>query len=261
MDLELDGNAALVTASTSGLGLASAKALAAAGANVALCGRSADTLDAARETVAGVGTGDVLAVEADITDGDDVERLVDETVAAFGGLDHLVTSAGGPPSGPFLDIAEEEWYAAYDLLVMSVVRTLTATHPHLEASDAGTWVAITSTSVAEPIEGLVLSNAVRRGVTGVVDTVAREFAPDIRANAVLPGSHETPRIEELVEAGVERGEYDSYEEGLADWSDGIPLERVGEPRELGDAVAFLSSARASFITGAALPVDGGTLRG
>jgi NAD(P)-dependent dehydrogenase (short-subunit alcohol dehydrogenase family) len=261
MDLELDDNAALVTASTSGLGLASAEALAAAGANVAICGRSADTLDAARETVAAAGTGDVLAIEADITDGDDIDRLVDETVAEFGGLDHLVTSAGGPPSGPFLDTAEEEWYAAYDLLVMSVVRTLSAAHPHLDASDAGTWVAITSTSVAEPIAGLVLSNAVRRGVTGVVDTVAREFAPDIRANAVLPGSHETPRIEELVEAGVERGEYDSYEEGLADWSDGIPLERVGDPHELGDAVAFLSSARASFITGTALPVDGGTLRG
>ncbi|GAA0458387.1 SDR family oxidoreductase [Halococcus dombrowskii] len=261
MDLELDDNAALVTASTSGLGLASAEALAAAGVNVAICGRSADKLDAARETVAAAGAGDVLAIEADITDGDDIDRLVDETVAEFGGLDHLVTSAGGPPSGPFLDTAEEEWYAAYDLLVMSVVRTLTAAHPHLEESDAGTWVAITSTSVAEPIEGLVLSNAVRRGVTGVVDTVAREFAPDIRANAVLPGSHETPRIEELVEAGVERGEYDSYEEGLADWSDGIPLERVGDPRELGDAVAFLSSARASFITGTALPVDGGTLRG
>jgi NAD(P)-dependent dehydrogenase (short-subunit alcohol dehydrogenase family) len=260
MDLELDGNAALVTASTSGLGLASAEALAAAGANVAICGRSADKIDAARETVA-AGTGDVLAIEADITDGDDIDRLVTETVAEFGGLDHLVTSAGGPPSGPFLDTAEEEWYAAYDLLVMSVVRTLSAAYPHLEASDAGTWVAITSTSVAEPIEGLVLSNAVRRGVTGVVDTVAREFAPDIRANAVLPGSHETPRIEELVEAGVERGEYKNNEEGLADWSDGIPLERVGDPRELGDAVAFLSSARASFITGAALPVDGGTLRG
>jgi len=261
MDLELDGNTALVTASTSGLGLASAKALAAEGANVAICGRDTDRLDGARETVAGVGTGDVLAVEADITNADDIERFVDETVAEFGGLDHLVTSAGGPPSGTFLDIPEDEWYAAYDLLVMSVVRALSAAHPHLEASDAGTWVAITSTSVSEPIEGLVLSNAVRRGVTGVVDTVAREFAPEIRANAVLPGSHETPRIEELVEAGVERGEYDSYEEGLADWSDGIPLERVGDPRELGDAVTFLSSARASFITGTALPIDGGTLRG
>jgi 3-oxoacyl-[acyl-carrier protein] reductase len=261
MDFELDGNAALVTASTSGLGLASAEALAAEGVDVTICGRDGDRLDAARETVEVAGSGDVLAVQADITDGEDIERLVEETVETFGRLDHLVTSAGGPPSGEFLDIPEEEWYAAYDLLVMSVVRTLSAAHPHLEASDAGTWVAITSTSVSEPIEGLVLSNAVRRGVTGVVDTVAREFAPAIRANAVLPGSHETPRIEELVEAGVERGEYDSYEEGLADWSDDIPLERVGDPRELGDAVAFLSSARASFITGTALPVDGGTLRG
>ncbi|WP_049998056.1 SDR family oxidoreductase [Halococcus sediminicola] len=261
MDFELDGNTALVTASTSGLGLASAEALAEEGANVAICGRDGDRLDAARETVAGAGTGDVLAVQADITDGDDIERLVAATVDELGGLDHLVTSTGGPPSGAFLDIPEDEWYAAYDLLVMSVVRTLSAAHPHLAASDAGTWVAITSTSVREPIEGLVLSNAVRRGVTGVVETVAREFAPAIRANAVLPGSHETPRIEELVEAGVERGEYSSYDEGLADWSDSIPLERVGDPRELGDAVAFLSSARASFITGTALPVDGGSLRG
>jgi NAD(P)-dependent dehydrogenase (short-subunit alcohol dehydrogenase family) len=261
MDFELDGNAALITASTSGLGLASAEALAAEGADVTLCGRDGDRLDEARETVEAAGSGDVLAVQADITDAEDIERLVDETVDTFGGLDHLVTSAGGPPSGEFLDIPEEEWYAAYDLLVMSVVRTLSAAHPHLEESAAGTWVAITSTSVSEPIEGLVLSNAVRRGVTGVVDTVAREFAPAIRANAVLPGSHETPRIEELVEAGVERDDYDTYDEGLADWSDGIPLERVGDPRELGDAVAFLSSARASFITGTALPVDGGTLRG
>lgn len=260
MEFELDGNAALVTASTSGLGLASAEALAAEGANVTICGRDEDRLDEARETVAEAGSGEVLAVQADITDPDDIENLVSETVEAFGSLDHLVTSAGGPPSGAFLDIPEEEWYAAYDLLVMSAVRTVTKAQPHLEASDAGTWVAITSTSVREPIEGLVLSNAVRRGVTGLVKTVAREFAPAVRANAVLPGSHETPRIEELVEAGVERGEYDSYDEGLADWSDGVPLERVGDPRELGDAVVFLSSARASFITGTALPVDGGTLQ-
>ncbi len=257
MDLEIEGNAALVTASTSGLGLASAKTLAAEGANVTICGRDEDRLAEARETVNSAGTGDVLAVQADITDPDNIGNLVSETVAEFGGLDHLVTSAGGPPSGAFLDIPEEEWYAAYDLLVMSAVRTLTEAYPSLEESDAGTWVAITSTSVREPIEGLVLSNAVRRGVIGLVKTVAREFAPEIRANAVLPGSYETPRIEGLVEAGVERGEYEDYEEGLADWSSGIPLDRVGDPRELGEVVAFLSSARASYITGTALAVDGG----
>lgn len=257
MDLELDGDTALLTASTSGLGLASAKVLAREGANVAICGRDSDRLETAAKAVDDAGPGDVLGVRADITDPDAIEELVDETVDAFGSLDHLVTSAGGPPSGAFLDLPTEEWYAAYDLLVMSAVRTLTAAHPHLAESDAGTWVAITSTSVREPIEGLVLSNAVRRGVIGLVKTVAREFAPEIRSNAVLPGSHETPRIEGLVEAGVERGEYDSYEEGLADWSSGIPLDRVGDPRELGEAVAFLSSSRASYITGTALPVDGG----
>jgi NAD(P)-dependent dehydrogenase (short-subunit alcohol dehydrogenase family) len=260
MDLGLAEETALVTASTSGLGLASATALAGEGANVAICGRDEERLDAARETVAAAGPGAVLAVRADITDPDTVTALVAETVERFGGLDHLVTSAGGPPSGPFLDTDDADWEAAYDLLVLSAVRTLREAHSRLEASDAGTWTAITSTSVREPIEGLVLSNAVRRGVVGLVKTVAREFAPEIRANAVLPGPHETPRIEELVEASVERGEYDSYEAGLNDWASDVPLGRVGEPRELGETVAFLSSDRASFVTGTALPVDGGRTR-
>jgi len=143
---------------------------------------------------------------------------------------------------------------------MSAVRTLRAARPHLTDSDAGTVTCITSTSVREAIDGLVLSNAVRRTVIGLVKTVSREWAPDVRANAVLPGAHETARIEELVEAALERGEYDSYDEGVADWADDIPLDRIGDPRELGDVVAFLSSERASFVNGAALPVDGGRLR-
>jgi NAD(P)-dependent dehydrogenase (short-subunit alcohol dehydrogenase family) len=201
MDLGLAEETALVTASTSGLGLASATALAGEGANVAICGRDEERLDAARETVAAAGPGAVLAVRADITDPDTVTALVAETVERFGGLDHLVTSAGGPPSGPFLDTDDADWEAAYDLLVLSAVRTLREAHSRLEASDAGTWTAITSTSVREPIEGLVLSNAVRRGVVGLVKTVAREFAPEIRANAVLPGPHETPP-----DRGARRGE-------------------------------------------------------
>ncbi|MCF2208600.1 SDR family oxidoreductase, partial [Halobacterium salinarum] len=120
---------------------------------------------------------------------------------------------------------------------------------------------ITSTSVSEPIEGLVLSNAVRRGVVGLAKTVAREWAPDVRANVVQPGPHETARIEELVSAAVARGEADSYEAGLAGWSEEVPLDRLGEPSELGDVVAFLASDRASFVTGASVPVDGGRLWG
>ncbi|MFC6731039.1 MULTISPECIES: SDR family oxidoreductase [unclassified Haladaptatus] len=260
MDFGIAGDSALVTASTSGLGLASAVALAEEGCDVAICGRDADRLAKAEERVGGAGRGTVLAVEADITDPDHVAAFVAQTVDEFGGLDHVVTSAGGPPSGPFLDTQERDWYAAYDLLVMSAVWTAKEAHPHLAKSGAGTFVAITSTSVREAIEGLVLSNAVRSAVIGLVKTLSREFAPDVRVNAVLPGAHETSRIQDLIQQSLDRGEIASYEEGLAEWSANIPLGRIGDPRELGDVVAFLSSERSSFVNGVALPVDGGRLR-
>ncbi|MFC6863338.1 SDR family oxidoreductase [Halomicroarcula sp. GCM10025817] len=259
MDLELEGNVVLCTAATSGLGLASAESFAREGAHVAVCGTTPEHVEAARERLGETGDGDVLAVEADITDRDEVEAFVEETVETLGGLDHVVTSAGGPGPGPFLETTEREWYTAFDLLVMSVVWTTRFAYPYLRDSEAGTVVNITSRSVAEVIDDLVLSNAVRRAVIGLMKTQAREWGPAVRVNAVLPGSHETPRIEELVEAAVERGEYDSYEAGIAEWSD-APLGRVGQPEELGDVVAFLSSARASYVTGTALPVDGGSMR-
>jgi len=260
MDLNLAGDVALCTAATSGLGLASAESLAAEGADVIVCGRSESRLESARDRLEATGSGDVRAIQADITDPDHAEALVEETVETFGGLDHLVTSAGGPPSGSFLGTPADAWYDAYDLLVMSVVRITRAAHPHLVESDAGSIVNITSRSVREVIDDLVLSNAVRRAVIGLMQTQAREFAPDVRVNAVLPGAHETARIEELIEDAVERGEYDSYEAGYEDWGSDVPLGRIGEPRELGDVVTFLSSPRASFVTGAAVPVDGGSTR-
>jgi 3-oxoacyl-[acyl-carrier protein] reductase len=260
MDLALDGDAALVTAASSGLGKASAAALAREGANVVVCSRSEERIEAAAEEIRTDATGRVRPVPADITDPDDVDAVVEATVEQFGGLDHLVTSAGGPPSGPFLETTERDWYEAYDLLVMSVVRTLWTAHLHL-AAGTGTVTCITSTSVSEPIEGLVLSNAVRRGVVGLVKTVAREWAPDVRANVVMPGPHETPRITDLVESAVERGEYDDYEDGLADWAADVPLDRIGDPEEFGKVVAFLASDRAGFVNGASVPVDGGRLQG
>ncbi|WP_265108916.1 SDR family oxidoreductase [Halosolutus halophilus] len=260
MDLELDGNAALVTASSSGLGFASARAIAEEGANVTICGRDADRLDAARDELEETAEGDVLAVQADLTDPDDVSHLVSETVDAFGGLDHLVTSSGGPPSTTFLETDEQDWYQAYDLLVMSVVWTIEEAHPHLLDSADGTITCITSRTVREVADGLLLSNSVRRGVIGLVKTISREFAPEIRANAVLPGTIETSRIEELVEARVDRGTYDDYEAGLADMAGEIPMDRIGDPRELGEVVAFLSSPRASFVNGSEVPIDGGLLR-
>jgi len=260
MNLGIDGNAALVTASSSGLGKASAKALAAEGVSVVINGRDEQRLeDAVDEVREGAANGaDVVGVSADIAEEGEPERLVERTVEEFGGLDHLVTSAGGPPSGPFLETSDEDWYEAFDLLVMSVVRSVRAAEPHLRDGDGGTIVNITSRSVKEALDALVLSNSVRMSVIGLEKTLSKELAPDIRVNAVLPGAHETSRIQELVEQSVERGEYEDYEDGMDDWSAGVPLERVGETQELGDVVAFLSSDRASYLNGVAVPIDGGS---
>lgn len=260
MHLGLDGDAALCTAASSGLGLASAEALAEEGADVAICGTTPAHVETARERLDAAGEGRVRAVRADLTAVDEVTALVAETVDAFGGLDHLVTSAGGPPSGPFADMDDADWYDAYDLLVMSVVRTVREARPHLREGDGGTITAITSRTVRRVTDNLLLSNAVRRGVTGLIQTVAREFAPEIRANAVLPGSHETTRIEHLIEAAVDRGDVPDYEAGYEAWSGDVPLDRLGEPRELGDMVAVLASDRASYVTGAELVIDGGAMR-
>ena len=258
MDLQIEGNAALVTASSSGLGKASAKALASEGVDVVLNGRDEDRLADAEEAVEAVATGDVVTQPGDLTEPSDIEAMVERTVEEFGSLDHLVTSAGGPPSGSFLDTDDDDWYEAYDLLVMSAVRLAREAQPHLAAGDeTGTIVNITSRSVKEAIDDLVLSNSVRMGVIGLEKTLSKEFAPDIRANAVLPGPHETSRIQDLVEAAVERGDYDTYEEGLDNWA-GNPLERIGDPMELGDTVAFLSSPKSGFINGTAITIDGGT---
>jgi NAD(P)-dependent dehydrogenase (short-subunit alcohol dehydrogenase family) len=260
MNLGIDGNVALCTAASSGLGLASAETLAREGATVALCGQTESNLETAKRQVREAGDGEVLAVNADITDQAQVSAFVEQTVDRFGGIDHVVTSAGGVPSGPFTAQTSREWYDAYDMLVMSVVWTFEETYPHLRESDAGTAVAITSRTVQEVADDLVLSNAVRRGVVGLVKTLSREFAPEVRVNTVLPGPHETPRIEQLIEDAVERGDVEEYEEGYEDWASGVPLDRLGNPRELGDVVAFLSSERASYVNGAAVPVDGGALR-
>lgn len=250
-------NVALVAASSSGLGRASAAVLAEEDANVVLNGRDQDRLNEAVADLDTLGEGSVVGVTGDLTDREDAEALVAATVEEFGTIDHLVTSAGGPPSGPFMETDDEDWYHAFDLLVMSVVRLVREAAPQLQDGDSGTIVTITSRSVKEAIDSLVLSNSVRMSVVGLEKTLSQELAPDVRANAVLPGPHETSRIEDLVEQSVERGEYDSYNEGLAARAEGIPLERIGDPRELGEVVAFLCSPRSSYLNGVAIPVDGG----
>lgn len=257
--VNMDGNAALVTASSSGLGRAAADALAARGTNVVVNGRTKDSLDETAQELDERHPGTVVGCAGDLTELGDIKRLIERTTEEFGGLDHLVTSAGGPPNGEFLNTTDEDWYAAFDLLVMSVVRTVREAAPALRADDGGTIVAITSRSVKEAIPGLVLSNAVRMSVIGLGKTISREFAPEVRMNSVLPGPHETARSEQLHHDAVERGEFDSYEDAVADTAASIPLDRIGEPSELGEIVAFLSSEQSSFINGAAIPVDGGAI--
>lgn len=257
MDLGIEGNNALVSASSSGLGKAAATRLAEEGVNVMINGRDETRLEEAVSDVRETAKGTVVGHSADLTDAAEITSLVDRTVEEFGGIDHLVTNAGGPPSGPFLETTDEDWYQAFDLLVMSVVRLVRQSAEHLEAGNGGTIVSITSRSVKEAIPSLVLSNSVRMSVIGLEKTLSKELAPDVRANAVLPAPHETPRIKELVKQGVERGEYDDYQSGLKARGENVPLNRIGDPMELGDAVAYLCSERSSFINGVALPVDGG----
>jgi len=259
MDLDIDGEAAVVAASSSGLGKATARALAAEGADVLINGRDEDRLAGAADDIRADATGLVRTHAGDLTDPETPRAMIEDAVEAFGGLDHLVTNAGGPPSGPFGETTDEEWAAAFELLVMSAVRLVRASTPHLEAGDGGTIVMIASRSVKEAIDALVLSNSVRMGVVGLEKTLATELAPAVRTNAVLPGSHETPRIRDLIEEAIDRGEYPDYETGLADWSADVPLGEIGDPVEFGNAVAFLSSPRARYINGETLRIDGGSV--
>ena len=258
MDLDLEGDTALVTASSSGLGKASAMALAREGANVVINGRNADRLADAADEIRDVATGQVFTQPGDLTIKADIDTMIETAVSEFGGLDHLVTSAGGPPSGAFLETTDDDWYEAFDLLVMSVVRLVRKAEPHLSKNGGGTITNITSRSVKEALDSLVLSNSVRMSVIGLEKTLSRELAPEVRVNAILPGSHETSRIEDLVESAVERGEFDSYEEGMAARGESIPVGRIGDPMELGDTVAYLCSDRAGYISGQAIVLDGGS---
>lgn len=259
MDLDIEGNAALVTASSSGLGKASATALAREGVNVVLNGRAEDRLATAVEDVAAAATSEatVIGHAADLTNSTDIEGLVERPIQEFGGLDHLVTSTGGPPSGGFADTTDEDWYEAFDLLVMSVVRTVREAAPALAEGDGGTIVNITSRTVKEANSNIVLSSSVRMGVIGLEKVLSTELAPEIRANAVLPGSHETPRIRELMQDAVERGDFDTYEAAREDRAADIPVGFVGDPMDLGNAVAYLSSPKSRYLNGVAIPIDGG----
>jgi len=241
MDLGLKGRTAIVLGASSGMGLASAEALAAEGANVAMFARRRDVLEREAERIGG------LAVRGDVTSPRDLERLVDQTRAAFHGVDILVWNSGGPPPGRAEDLTVEAVEHAVELLLLPPVLLLRLLLPDLERSGSGRLIAITSIAVREPNENLVLSNIVRPGVTGWAKTLSRELGPKgITVNCVAPGRIDTPRLAQLYPDGP-------TEDEVSD----IPLRRWGTPQEFGDVVCFLASDRARYVSGVTLSVDGG----
>ena len=261
METGLGGRCAIVCAASKGLGRATAHALARDGAQIVMCARTEATLNAAADAVRAATGATVVPVVADLSRGDDVTRLVDEAVRALGGLDILVTNTGGPKSGPFESLTDADWSAAIESLLLSVVRLCRQAIPHMRRRGGGRIINVTSVSVKQPIEGLVLSNAIRAGVTGLSRTLANELAADnILVNCVAPGYTRTDRVIQLAEAAAAR-EGTSVEVVQRRTEDQIPLKRLGTPAEFGDVVAFLASGRASYITGTTLQVDGGFVRG
>ena len=245
MELGLRGRTAIVCGASAGIGLGCAEALAAEGANVVMLARGAEALEREAARLGAV------AVAGDVKSAADLERLVEHAVEAYGGVDVLVLNSGGPPRTRAVDVTDEGVEDAVELLLLSAVRLVRLCRPHLERSPHGRVIAITSSSVKEPIDNLALSNAIRPGLVGWLKTLARELGPaGVTVNAIAPGRIDTERLQEVYPDGPTDADFAA-----------IPLRRFGVPREVGDVVCFLASARAAYVTGTTIAVDGGLLRG
>jgi 3-oxoacyl-[acyl-carrier protein] reductase len=261
VDLGLKDRVALVAASSTGLGKAVAVGLAREGAKLALCARTEAALETAADEIRRETGAAVLARAVDVTVHEQVRAFVAETAAQFGRLDICVANAGGPPSKSFADTTPEDWQAAAELNLMSTVYLAKEALPLMQQRRWGRFIAITSVTVKQPLEGLVLSNAVRSGVVGLVKTLANEYGPfNVLVNNVCPGFTATARLRSLSEtlaarAGVLPADIEQR------WAAQAPLGRLGQPEELANLVVFLASERASYIAGTSIAVDGGLVKG
>jgi len=261
MDLGLKDRVAIVAASSQGLGKAVSMTLGSEGAKLVMCSRRPDAVEAAAEDVRRATGAEVLSIGADVTRSPEVRQLVHAAVERFGRVDICVTNAGGPPSKSFVETTEQDWNAAADLNLFSVVHCAREVLPLMQKQQWGRLLTITSISVKQPVDGLILSNSVRSAVSGLVKSLANEYGKyNITVNNVCPGYTRTARLTELA-GRLARTEGVTLEQAEERWAKQTPLGRLGDPDEFASVVAFLASERASYITGASIAVDGGLIRG
>jgi 3-oxoacyl-[acyl-carrier protein] reductase len=261
METGLRNRVAIVAASSQGIGRATAEALAAEGCRVAMCARNAAPLEAAAGSIRQQYSVDVLSRALDVTDAAAVHEFVEAVVSKFDGVDICVTNAGGPPAKGFLAASVEEWRKAIDSNFLSTVYFAREVIPHMQKKKWGRIITITSITTKQPVLELVLSNAVRAGVVGLVKSLANEFGKDgILVNNVGPGFTATDRLKELAKVrSAASGK--SQQEIFEEWAIDAAQKRIGEPREVADTIVWLASERASFITGQTILVDGGAYKG
>ena len=261
METGLRNRVAIVAASSQGIGRATAQAFAAEGCQVAMCARNEIALQAAAEGIRQQHKVDVLTRAVDVTNAGAVHDFVEAVVAKFGSADICVTNAGGPPAKGFLSASVDDWHKAIEANFLSTVYFAREVIPHMQKRRWGRIVTITSITTKQPVLELVLSNAVRAAVVGLVKSLANEFGKDgILVNNVGPGFTATDRLKELAKArSAASGK--SQQEIFDGWAVDAAQKRIGEPGEVADAIVWLASERASFVTGQTILVDGGAYKG
>lgn len=260
MDLKLEGKSAIITGASRGLGFAVAKILASEGVNLVLNARNAASLEESAQKLRVAHTVEVFPVAGDITDRAMPAQLMDSVKSRLGGLDLLVTNAGGPPAGSFESFSDSDWEKAVELSFLCHVRLIRAAIPLLKLSPVASILTITSFSVKQPLPNLILSNSIRSATVGLTKSLSQELGPaGIRVNSILPAWTKTERVQELMNARAKANQT-SVEEEITKLTFESSLGRLASPEEFANVAVFLLSPAASFLTGVMLSVDGGFYR-